>query len=140
MRHLLTPEDFSVEELDALFNLADDIGADRSRYTSVCAGKKLATCFYEPSTRTRLSIETAMLNLGVLYCENKEGFANPSRGLELVKRAAEGGKATAMFDLYLYYRFGRGVTQIDEKQARYWLDKAAEKGHAKALEIQKSWR
>ena len=64
MRHLLTPEDFSVEELDALFDLADDIGADRSRYASVCAGKKLATCFYEPSTRTRLSIETAMLNLG----------------------------------------------------------------------------
>ena len=64
MRHLLTPEDFSVEELNTLFDLADDIGADRSRYAGVCAGKKLATCFYEPSTRTRLSIEAAMLNLG----------------------------------------------------------------------------
>lgn len=64
MRHLLTPEDFSVQELDRLFDLADDISADRSRYAHVCEGKKLATLFYEPSTRTRLSIETAMLNLG----------------------------------------------------------------------------
>lgn len=99
---------------------------------------KKAVEFYEKAIEE--GSVSAMLNLGVLYCENKEGFANPSRGLELVKRAAEGGKATAMFDLYLYYRFGRGVTQIDEKQAHYWLDKAAEKGHAKALEIQKSWR
>ena len=64
MKHLLSPLDFSTEELDSLFYLADDIERDPGKYAHMCAGKKLATCFYEPSTRTRLSFETAMLNLG----------------------------------------------------------------------------
>lgn len=64
MRHLMSPLDFSVEELDKLFNLANDIEANPDKYAKTCAGKKLATCFYEPSTRTRLSFESAMLNLG----------------------------------------------------------------------------
>ena len=64
MRHLMNPLDFSVEELDRLFELAADIEADPAAYAHACAGKKLATCFYEPSTRTRLSFEAAMLNLG----------------------------------------------------------------------------
>ncbi|HAG70407.1 MAG TPA: aspartate carbamoyltransferase [Lachnospiraceae bacterium] len=64
MRHLMNPLDFSVEELDALFCLADDIKADPEKYSHTCDGKILATCFYEPSTRTRLSFESAMLRLG----------------------------------------------------------------------------
>ncbi len=64
MRHLMNPLDFSVEELERLFNLADDIEANMDKYAHACQGKKLATCFYEPSTRTRLSFEAAMLNLG----------------------------------------------------------------------------
>ncbi len=64
MRHLMNPLDFSVEELDKLFNLASDIEATPAKYAHICEGKKLATCFYEPSTRTRLSFEAAMLNLG----------------------------------------------------------------------------
>lgn len=64
MNHLLSPLDFSVEELDKLFDLASDIEKNPKKYAHVCAGKKLATCFYEPSTRTRLSFEAAMLNLG----------------------------------------------------------------------------
>lgn len=64
MRHLMNPLDFSVEELDQLFDLANDIEKDMSKYAESCKGKKLATCFYEPSTRTRLSFEAAMLNLG----------------------------------------------------------------------------
>ena len=64
MRHLMSPLDFSVEELDKLFTLASDIEHNPAKYAHACAGKKLATCFYEPSTRTRLSFEAAMLNLG----------------------------------------------------------------------------
>lgn len=64
MRHLMNPLDFSVEELDRLFDLANDIEANTDKYAHACAGKILATCFYEPSTRTRLSFESAMLNLG----------------------------------------------------------------------------
>lgn len=64
MRHLLSPLDFSVEELDTLLNLADDIAVNPAKYSHCCDGKKIATLFYEPSTRTRLSFEAAMLNLG----------------------------------------------------------------------------
>lgn len=64
MRHLMSPLDFSIEELDKLLDLANDIEAHPEKYAHKCDGKKLATCFYEPSTRTRLSFEAAMLNLG----------------------------------------------------------------------------
>lgn len=64
MRHLISPLDFSVEELDKLLNLANDIEKNPKKYSEACKGKKLATLFYEPSTRTRLSFEAAMLNLG----------------------------------------------------------------------------
>ena len=64
MRHLMSPLDFSVEELNELLDLANDIENNREKYAHACAGKKLATLFFEPSTRTRLSHEAAMLNLG----------------------------------------------------------------------------
>ena len=64
MRHLMSPLDLSVEELDQILDLANDIEAHPDKYAHACEGKKLATLFYEPSTRTRLSHETAMLNLG----------------------------------------------------------------------------
>ncbi len=64
MRHLMSPLDFTVDELDKLFDLANDIEKNPDKYAHACAGKKLASAFYEPSTRTRLSFEAAMLNLG----------------------------------------------------------------------------
>ena len=64
MKHLLSPLDFSVEELDNLMDIAIDIEANPEKYAHACEGKKLATLFYEPSTRTRLSHEAAMINLG----------------------------------------------------------------------------
>ncbi len=64
MRHLMSPLDFSVEELDQLLDLANDIEKHPEKYAHACDGKKLATLFYEPSTRTRLSFEAAMMNLG----------------------------------------------------------------------------
>ena len=72
MRHLMSPLDFTVDELEKLMDLADDIVANRPKYAKACEGKTLATCFYEPSTRTRLSFEAAMLNLG----GNTLGFAS----------------------------------------------------------------
>ena len=64
MRHLMSPLDLSVQETDKLLNLANDIEKNPEKYAHACAGKKLATCFYEPRTITRLSFEAAMLNLG----------------------------------------------------------------------------
>ena len=64
MRHLLNPLDFSVGEIEQLLDLASDIEKNPDRYAHVCDGKKIATLFYEQSTRTRLSFEAAMLNLG----------------------------------------------------------------------------
>ena len=64
MKHLLSPLDFSVEELDQLMDVALDISKNPEKYAQACKGKKIATLFYEPSTRTRLSFEAAMLNLG----------------------------------------------------------------------------
>lgn len=64
MRHLLNPLDLSVKEIDAILAVARQIEVDPKKFSHVCDGKKLATLFYEPSTRTRLSFEAAMLNLG----------------------------------------------------------------------------
>ena len=64
MRHIMNPLDFSVEELEYMMDLAGDIEKHPNKYAHACDGKKMAILFYEPSTRTRLSFETAMLNLG----------------------------------------------------------------------------
>lgn len=64
MNHIISPLDLSVEELDKLLDLANDIERDPEKYAHACEGKRLASLFYEPSTRTRLSFEAAMMNLG----------------------------------------------------------------------------
>ena len=63
-RHLIDPQDFSLEELEDIFMLAEEIMEDQESFKNICNGKILATLFYEPSTRTRLSFESAMLRLG----------------------------------------------------------------------------
>ncbi len=64
MRHVINALDFTVKEIDELISIAEDVMLHPEKYSEVCKGKKLATCFYEPSTRTRLSFESAMLSLG----------------------------------------------------------------------------
>lgn len=64
MRHIISPHDLSIAELNDVLCLAEDIIQNKEKFSNVCHGKKLATLFYEPSTRTRLSFEAAMLNLG----------------------------------------------------------------------------
>ncbi|MCT4544040.1 MAG: aspartate carbamoyltransferase [Vallitalea sp.] len=73
-RHLIEPNDFSLEELEEIFTLADDIIKQPTKYLDICKGKLLATLFYEPSTRTRFSFEAAMLRLGGQVI----GFSEPS--------------------------------------------------------------
>ncbi len=74
MRHLLNPLDLTVDEITDILDLASDIEKNPDKYKEACKGKKIATLFYEPSTRTRLSFETAMLNLG----GNVIGFSDAS--------------------------------------------------------------
>lgn len=74
MRHLLSPLDFTVEETNQLLDLAHDISVNPEAYAHRCDGKKIATLFYEPSTRTRLSFEAAMMNMG----GNALGFSEAS--------------------------------------------------------------
>ncbi len=64
MKHLIDPMDLSLEEIDHILTLAQDIIDHKEKYSQVCRGKKLATLFFEPSTRTRLSFEAAMMELG----------------------------------------------------------------------------
>ena len=72
-RSLVEPEDFSLDEMEALFSLAEKIEKEQSFLRDSCRGKLLATLFFEPSTRTRLSFEAAMLRLGGSVL----GFAEP---------------------------------------------------------------
>ena len=74
IRHLIEPRDFSVEELDEIFKLAHQIMADPQKFSHICDGKILGTLFYEPSTRTRLSFEAAMMRLGGKIL----GFSEPN--------------------------------------------------------------
>ena len=81
MRHLMSPLDLTKEELDDLLTLASDIEKNPSKYAHVCDDKRLATCFYEPSTRTRLSFEAAMMNLGgKVLCFSSAGSSSASKG------------------------------------------------------------
>ena len=74
MKNIISPLDFTLDELNELLDLAQDIVKDPKKYSEACRGKKLATLFYEPSTRTRLSFEAAMYNLG----GNVLGFSSAS--------------------------------------------------------------
>ena len=94
LRHLMSPTDFTVEELDHLFDVAEDIRKNMADYAHKCDGKILATCFYEPSTRTRLSFESAMLRLGGKVL----GFADGSNS-----SAAKGESVSDTIRVMSYY-------------------------------------
>lgn len=83
MRHLISPQDLSLEELEELLTLGQDIMNNQSKYAHVCDGKKLATLFYEPSTRTRLSFEAAMINMGGQVLGFSEASSSSAQGRKL---------------------------------------------------------
>ena len=80
MRHLIDPTDLSVAEIGQIIALAEDIIANRAKYSEACKGKKLATLFYEPSTRTRLSFTSAMLELGGSVIGFSDAASSVSKG------------------------------------------------------------
>ena len=86
MRHLIDPLDFTLEETTKVLDLADRIAESPEVYSHVADGKKIATLFYEPSTRTRLSFESAMLSLG----GKSLGFAGAEQSLSLIHILAAG--------------------------------------------------
>ena len=115
MRHLMSPLDFSVEELDKLLDLAQDIEAHPAKYAHACAGKKLATLFYEPSTRTRLSHEAAMLNLGGSIM----GFSTQTLTDLLTIRNVKGRLKNMTIGLCGDLKFGRTVHSLINALVRY---------------------
>ena len=111
MRHLMNPLDLTVEEIDELIRVAEDIEADPKKYAHACEGKKLATLFYEPSTRTRLSHEAAMLNLGSIklrikgrercrYYKNNKLLRRYSRNAAPKRRRADGRSSVLAHPCY----------------------------------------
>ena len=146
MRHLMSPLDFTTDELDRLFDLANDIEHNPSRYAHACDGKILATCFYEPSTRTRLSFESAMTRLGgrvigfsdaasssaskgesvsdtirIISCYADSGHQHPTQTLTdlLTIRTLKGRLNNFTIGLCGDLKFGRTVHSLINALARY---------------------
>ena len=125
MRHLIDPTDLTVAETEQIVALAEDIIANRAKYSEACRGKKLATLFYEPSTRTRLSFTAAMLELGgqvIGFSDAGDGsHAHPTQTLtDLLTIKREKGRFDNMTigfcgDL----KFGRTVHSLIKALSRY---------------------
>ncbi|MBR4169599.1 MAG: aspartate carbamoyltransferase [Lachnospiraceae bacterium] len=127
MRHLMSPLDFTVEELDQLMDLAGDIEKNPAKYAHRCDGKVLATCFYEPSTRTRLSFESAMMHLGGQVL----GFATADSS-----SAAKGESVSDTIRMISYYADicamrhpKEGAPMVASSKARIPVINAGDGGH-----------
>ncbi|QDW74302.1 aspartate carbamoyltransferase [Lachnospiraceae bacterium KGMB03038] len=127
MRHLMSPLDFSVEELDQLMDLASDIEANPGKYAHACDGKKLATLFYEPSTRTRLSHEAAMLNLG----GNVLGFSTAdSSSAAKGESVADTIRTISCYaDICAMRHYKEGAPMVAAKHSRIPVINAGDGGH-----------
>ena len=127
MRHLMSPLDFSVEELDQLRDLASDIEANPGKYAHACDGKKLATLFYEPSTRTRLSHEAAMLNLG----GNVLGFSTAdSSSAAKGESVADTIRTISCYaDICAMRHYKEGAPMVAAKHSRIPVINAGDGGH-----------
>jgi len=127
MRHLIGIEDLSLDEIDALINTAEDIINDPDKYCEVCRRKKMATLFYEPSTRTRLSFEAAMIELG----GNVIGFseANSSSAAK-GESVADTAKVISSFaDIMVMRHFKEGAPMVASLNATVPVINAGDGGH-----------
>ena len=126
-RHLISPMDFSVEEMDMLFDEAERVIAKPESYADVCKGKLLATLFYEPSTRTRFSFEAAMLRLGGQVI----GFSEPnsssvSKGESIADTI---GTVACYADIAVIRHPKEGSAAVACKQAQIPVVNAGDGGH-----------
>ena len=127
MRHLIGIEDLSLEEIDKLIATAEDIINDPDKYSEVCKKKKMATLFYEPSTRTRLSFEAAMIELG----GNVIGFseANSSSAAK-GESVADTAKVISSFaDIMVMRHFKEGAPMVASLNATVPVINAGDGGH-----------
>ena len=127
MRHLIGIEDFSNEEIDSLIATAEDIIADPKKYSEVCHGKKLATLFYEPSTRTRLSFEAAMMELGGGVLGFSEAQSSSAAKGESV---ADTAKVISCFaDIMVMRHFKEGAPMVASLNSTIPVKNAGDGGH-----------
>ncbi|MBQ8163844.1 MAG: aspartate carbamoyltransferase [Clostridia bacterium] len=127
MRHLIGIEDFSNEEIDSLIATAEDIIADPKKYSEVCHGKKLATLFYEPSTRTRLSFEAAMMELGGGVLGFSEAQSSSAAKGESV---ADTAKVISCFaDIMVMRHFKEGAPMVASLNSTIPVINAGDGGH-----------
>ena len=127
MRHLIGIEDLSVEEIEGLLNTAEDIIANPEKYSEKCKGKKIATLFYEPSTRTRLSFESAMIELG----GNAIGFSDASNSsASKGESVADTAKVISCFaDIIAMRHFKEGAPMVAALNASIPVINAGDGGH-----------
>lgn len=128
MKNLIDPTDLTKEELDEIINLALDIIANRKKYSEVCKGKKLATLFYEPSTRTRLSFTAAMMELG----GNVLGFSDAaSASVSKGETVADTVKVISCFaDIIAMRHYEEGAALVAAMNARIPVINAGDGSHS----------
>ena len=128
MRHLIDPTDLSMQELNEIIDLALDIIENRDKYTEACKGKKLATLFYEPSTRTRLSFTSAMLELGGTVL----GFSDAkSSSVAKGETCADTTKTISCFaDIIAMRHFEEGAALVAAQNARIPVINAGDGSHS----------
>ena len=127
MRHLIGMDDLSIAEIDSLIATAEDIIENPKKYSEVCHGKKLATLFYEPSTRTRLSFEAAMMELG----GNVLGFSEAqSSSAAKGESVADTAKVISCFaDIMVMRHFKEGAPMVASLNATVPVINAGDGGH-----------
>ena len=128
MRHLIEPTDLTVDEIGRIISLAEDIIANRSKYSDACRGKKLATLFYEPSTRTRLSFTAAMMELG----GNVIGFSDAaSSSVSKGETVADTVRVISCFaDIIAMRHFKEGAPLVASRYAGIPVINAGDGSHA----------
>ena len=128
MRHLLDTTDLSVEEIDEIISLAVDIIDNKKKYSKVCEGKKLATLFFEPSTRTRLSFEAAMLELGGSVLGFSEASSTSASKGETVEDTTR--VVSCYADIIAMRHYIEGAPKVAASKASIPVINAGDGGHS----------